>query len=50
MHMCEQHKSCMCGHRHFFTKEERLERLQTYRTQLTRELEGIEAEIEKLQQ
>lgn len=49
MQMCVPHKGCMC-HRHFYTKEEQLEQLKTYKTQLTKELEGVKAEIERLQQ
>lgn len=48
MHMCNPHR-CMC-HRHFFTTEEKLEKLKNYKTQLTKELEGVNAEIERLQQ
>lgn len=44
-------KVCGCGcSRHFYTKGEKLERLETYKNQLEKELEGVDAEIERLQQ
>lgn len=54
MHMCVPRvfvRGCTCGcHRHFYTKEEKLEQLEGYKTQLKKELEGVETEIERLQQ
>lgn len=53
MHTCVPRtavKGCGCGcFRHFYTKEEKLEQLETYKNQLKKELEGIETEIERLQ-
>jgi hypothetical protein len=38
----------MCGGRRFFTKEEKLEWLQEYKTNLESELKGVTERIEEL--
>lgn len=38
---------CHCG-RHFFTKEERLEKLEDYKNWLEKEKQGVEERIEEL--
>lgn len=53
MHKCgpRAFRGCTCGcHRYFYTKEEKVEQLETYKMQLEKEIEGVEAEIERLQQ
>jgi len=44
-------KSCTCHcFRQFYTREEQLEQLKKYKAQIEKELEGVETEIERLQQ
>jgi hypothetical protein len=51
-HKGMKHHGCCCGptiHRHFLSKEERIERLKHYKTELEKEIIGIKEAIEQLQ-
>lgn len=42
--------NCCCdetSHRHFMTKEEKIERLEAYKEQLKKELKAVEEHLEK---
>jgi len=38
---------CETSHRHFMTKEEKIERLEAYREQLKKEIKAVEEHLEK---
>jgi len=47
---CTPHRCChhMAVHRHFFSKEEKIEMLERYRDELKKEIDGVEQKLQEL--
>jgi hypothetical protein len=47
--MCENEHECCCGHRrHYLTKEEEIEKLESYKRNLESEMKGAQERLEEL--
>jgi hypothetical protein len=46
--MCQEECECCCGHRHYLTKEEEIEKLESHKRNLEAEIKGIERKLEEI--